>query len=187
METSGQAGAMADARDAQRNVHLEKAEAELSALEERGAVLAGNAFSSIVLLKGELSADELAGGVLLSGRDGDALRAALMRLGYAPHDWCALAVCDAAGTPLEAGLLAEAIAALSPLTLVACDGAAADALERALGDDLASAPAPGAVVWARGMRILALGGFAAALEEGEAARQRAWRWLKQIPPLAEPY
>ena len=180
-------GRMSGGRDSRRNVYAEKAAAELSALAERGVTFAGHAFSSILLIKGVLSEAEAAGEDLLAGRDGEALRAALLRLGYAPHDWCAMAACDAKGMPLAPELVAEAIAALSPLTLVACDDAAAELLRAALGDDLAAGLTPGVVTWARGMRVLSLGGFAQALEAGEDERQRAWRWLKQIPPLAEPY
>ena len=174
---------MADERALTRAAYVAKAEAELSGLAARGVVFAGNALSPIVLAKGDPSEAELAGEGLLSGRDGDALRAALSRLGYAPEDWCALATCDASGSALPAALLAEAVAALSPLTIVACDDAAAAALGATFGAEL---PA-GTVTWVRGMRMLALGGFAAALEAGEDARQRAWRWLKQVPPLGEPY
>ena len=44
----------------------------------------------------------------------------------------------------------------------------------------------GLVVDVLGMRVLNLGGFAAALGE-EAQKQLMWARLKQLPPLGEPY
>ena len=52
-------------------------EQELASLRARGVVMAGNAFSPIVLVKGSLNDEERTGAVLLSGADGTALRAAL--------------------------------------------------------------------------------------------------------------
>ena len=53
------------------------AEQELKGLEARGVRMAGNAFSPVVLVKGELNDAERSGEPLLSGADGTALRAAL--------------------------------------------------------------------------------------------------------------
>ena len=52
-------------------------EQDLDALGARGVIMAGNAFSPVVLVKGELDEAERAGGELLAGADGRALRAAL--------------------------------------------------------------------------------------------------------------
>ena len=46
--------------------------------------------------------------------------------------------------------------------------------------------APGEVADVLGMRVLALGGFAAALADRDA-KQVMWRRLKSVPPLGEPY
>ena len=83
--------------------------AQLDALARRGAWVAGSVFSPIVLVKGRPNDAELAGGELMGGSDGTALRAALERLGYAPEDFCGLASCDDAGAPLPATLLREAL------------------------------------------------------------------------------
>ena len=74
-----------------------------------------------------------------------------------------------------------------------CDDAAAQAVRDAFADNLASLQSlpeamlePGYVVYVRGVRVLALGGFAAALGD-QRQKQVMWAWLKQIPPLGEPF
>ena len=78
---------MATTRDERRLAFVNKVATEVARLETEGVVLAGNAFSSVCFLKGELSRQEREGAALLSGADGDALRASLAALGYAP-DLC---------------------------------------------------------------------------------------------------
>lgn len=183
---------MAADREARRQACVAKATAEITSLAERGVAISGQAFSSILLLKGGPAAVDLEDGVL-AGDDGDALRAALTALGYAPEDWAALLTCSREGVPLDPELLREAIAALDPATFVACDEAAADALKSAYPAELAAIEAleeamlvPGCVAHVLGMRVLALGGFAASLASA-SKKQEMWRYLKQIPPLGEPY
>jgi len=80
----GRRGEMATTRDERRLAFVNKVATEVARLEAAGVVLAGNAFSSVCFLKGELSRQEREGAALLSGADGDALRASLAALGYAP-------------------------------------------------------------------------------------------------------
>ena len=185
---------MAMERDRRREAYVEKTRAELSGLAARGVRMGGNAFSAVVLAKGELSPEERAGTELLSGPDGVALRKSLDKLGYEPEDWCTLCL-PAPGTPgtLPASLVREALAALDPATVVCCDDAAAQALRDAFADDLAALQSfseamlePGYVVYVRGVRVLALGGFANALGD-QRKKQLMWARLKQIPPLGEPF
>lgn len=183
---------MGPSREARRAAALDKARFELEGLTTRGVMMAGNAFSSVLLLKGELTECDRSTG-LLAGADGNALRAALQALGYAPQDWAGLATADAAGAALPADLLREAICALDPATLVVCDEAAAAPLREAYADDLAvqesfeeALLAEGLVVQVAGMRVLALGGFEAALDDARQ-KQLMWHRLKQLPPLGEPY
>ena len=72
-------------------LYVEKTRAELDDLASLGILVVGNAFSSVLLVKGQPGEVERAGGSLLSGADGTALRAALLKLGYAPEDWCGMA------------------------------------------------------------------------------------------------
>ena len=184
---------MPSERDARRRACLDKTAAELDALEARGAVMGGYAFSAVLLVKGELSEAERGGDEPLSGADGKALRASLERLGYEPEDWGWLLATDAGGDPLDAALFSEAVCALDPATLVLCDGAAADLAREAYADDLADLErleeamlSPGEVAHVRGMRLLALGGFEAALADAHE-KQVMWARLKRIPPLGEPF
>lgn len=184
---------MATARERLRDAYVAKAEAELGALAEAGVRCAGNAASPVLLAKGELSAEEAAGGRLLAGADGVALASALARLGYAPEDWACLASVGRDGAPLAPSLLREAVTCLDPVTLVLCDHAARDAVRDAYADELARIPSfeeamleDGVVASLLGMRALSLGGFAAALSSAEG-KQAMWARLKRIPPLGEPW
>ena len=184
---------MASERDARRSACLDKTTAETSALAARGVRMGGNAFSAVLLVKGELAEAEKDGEPPFSGADGRALRASLERLGYAPEDWEWLLSVDEGGEPLDAALLREAVCALDPATLVCCDEAAAMLLREAYADDLAlidsldeAMLAPGVVAHVCGMRVINLGGFAAALSDAHE-RQVMWARLKRIPPLGEPF
>ena len=185
---------MATERDRRREAYVEKARAELSDLAARGVRMGGNAFSAVVLAKGDLSPEEQAGAELLSGPDGVALRKSLAKLGYEPEDWCTICLPEP-GSPgaLPAPLVREALTALDPATLVCCDEAAAQAVRDAYADDLAELQSfqeamlePGYVVSVHGVRVLALGGFASALSD-QPQKQLMWARLKQIPPLGEPF
>lgn len=178
-------------------------EQELEALATRGVRMAGNAFSPIVLVKGELNADELAGGELLAGADGHALRAALGAIGYAPEDFCALAAAAgpaqpgdavaAAGEPLPPEVLHEALEALDPEAVLLLDDAAARAMRDAYADALVviedfdtAMLKPGLIAPVLGRRVLALDGFEAALNDPRE-KQRMWAYIKRLPPAGAPY
>ncbi len=146
----------------QKAALLEAGKQEMQSLTRRGVRIAGNAMSTIVLVKGELNEAERAGAELLSGSDGTALRACLARLGYAPEDFCALsavagnveaagdAVEDAAmegaaptsesvaapGDTLPATLFREALEALDPEAVLLLDETAANVLRDAYADAL---------------------------------------------------
>ena len=194
---------------------LDKARAELGDLAEAGVVMAGNAFSQVLLLKGEPEEGASDGGAaantaptdastspdvspagttaLLSGPDGKALRAALGALGYAPEDWAGLSTRDADGYPLVPGTLRLAIVTLDPSTVIALDEPAAAALREAFADELvelqsleAATLQAGYMVRLLGMCVMALGGFEESLSNPKA-KQLMWARLKQLPPLGEPY
>lgn len=184
---------MASERDARRRACVDKTAAETDSLAARGVLMGGNAFSAVLLVKGELTEAERGGEPAFSGADGRALRASLERLGYAPEDWEWLLAVDSAGEPLDAGLMREAVCALDPATLVCCDEAAVALLREAYADDLASIGSleeamlvPGVVTHVCGMRVLNLGGFADALSDAHE-KQVMWARLKRIPPLGEPF
>lgn len=180
------------------------AEQELRGLEARGVRMAGNAFSPVVLVKGELNDAERSGEPLLSGADGTALRAALGAIGWEPQDLCVLAavagsgdaaVADGltAGEPLPVDLFREALEALDPEAVILLDDAAADLLRETYADALAiiedfdtAMLKPGLIAPVLGRRVLALDGFEAALSQ-PAEKQRMWAYLKQVPPLGAPY
>lgn len=184
---------MASEREARRRAYLDKTAAETDGLAARGAIFGGNAFSEVLLVKGELSEAEKGGEPPLSGADGKALRASLDRLGYAPEDWEWALTVDADGEPLDASLLRETVCALDPATLVCCDEAAANLAREAYADELAlldrleeAMLLPGEIAQILGMRVLNLGGFEAALGDAHE-KQVMWARLKKIAPLGEPF
>ena len=183
---------------------LGQAREEMASLTGRGVRMQGNGFSPIVLVKGALNEAERAGGELLAGADGTALRAALSAIGYAPEDFCALAAVmgegsagvepvGPAGEPLPPELFREALEALDPEAVVLLDNEAADVLREAYADALAAIEdfdtamlKPGLVAPVLGRRVLALDGFEAALAV-PAEKQRMWAYLKQLKPAGAPY
>lgn len=169
------------------------AKAEVESLEERGVRIAGVATSPIVLVKGELNEAERAGGELLAGADGTALRACLAKLGFAPEDFCALACSTKDGEPLGNDLFREALETLDPEAVIVLDDTARDLLREAYADALVAIDdfdtamlKPGLVAHVLGRRVLALDGFEASLSD-KAAKQRMWAYLKQITPAKAPY
>ena len=185
---------MASERDARRRACVDKTAAETDSLTARGVVMGGNAFSPVLVAKGELTQEELAGAEPLSGADGRALRASLAALGYAPEEWAWLLTCrDGGGEPLDAMLVREAVAALDPAILICEDEPAAAAVRNAYADELASLESldeamlpAGVVAHVCGMRVLNLGGFADALSDAHQ-KQVMWARLKRVPPLGEPF
>lgn len=180
---------------------LEATRQELDALCARGVRMEGNAFSPIVLIKGELNEGERAGGALLSGADGTALRASCTAIGYAPEDFCALASVAGEGDDpaLEAGktlpteVFREALEALDPEAVLLLDTAAADLMRETYADALVAIDdfdtamlKPGLVAHVLGRRVLALDGFEAALGD-KREKQRMWAYIKQIGPVGAPY
>lgn len=177
-----------------KQAYINKMHAELADLARQGVVMSGNAFSSIMLLKGDLSTKERNGALLLSGEDGSALRRGLIALGYAPGDWSALSVLsDDYLSPLTPLLLRETISALDPATLLALDDISSQSLREAYAGELSCIKdvnvaelKPGLVAHVLGMRLMSLGGFAKALKDSRR-KQFVWACLKRVPPLREPY
>ena len=123
---------------------LEATRQELDALCARGVRMEGNAFSPIVLIKGDLNEEERAGGALLGGADGTALRASCTAIGYAPEDFCALAAVagegdDPAltlGATLPTEVFRETLEALDPEAVLLLDATAADLMRETYADAL---------------------------------------------------
>ena len=166
-------------------------EEELRSLEGRGVCMAGNAFAPIVMVKGDLNADELAGAELLSGPDGRALRSALDAIGYAPEDFCALAavsVREGLASPLDPDLFREALEARDPEAVLVLDETAADVVREAYADALVVIEDFETAMLAPvlGRRLMVLDGFEAALSDPHEKR-RMWSYIKRIGPAGEPY
>ena len=179
---------MATSREERKRAYLDKASAELGRLDGRGVRAGGNAFSELLFLRGSS-----AGEGVFEEAEGKALRASLERLGYPPECWMWLLTCDDDGVALEGALLRESLAALDAATVVAVDEVSADALRNAYANELAELGAieqamlvPGVVAHVLGMRVMALGNFAAALNSSHD-KQVMWARLKLLAPLGEPF
>lgn len=167
-------------------LYLQRARCEFDDLQAAGFLLAGSAFAPVLLVKGELDDAERDGGPLLGGADGAALQAALDRLGYPDDGWGACSAVVREGGAWRACAscdLAWAVEVFDPELVVALDDKAAEGLAACW--DLAVSLRPGKVVRVRGRRVLALGGFAAALGDPRK-KQLMWARLKQVPPLGAP-
>ena len=166
---------------------LARTREEALQLAEAGFACAGSAVAQVGFLKGELSDGELAGGELLGGADGAALRASLAKLGYPEGCWAALSTrVRTAGQPWRPASpedLAWAIEVVDPELVCALDDEAARALQAAWGLDVPLED--GRVTRVLGRRVLALGGFEAALGDARS-KQVMWARLKLVPPLGEP-
>ncbi len=193
---------MQTSTEVKKQAILEATRQELDALTARGVWMEGNAFSPVVLIKGQLNDVEAAGGNLLAGADGQALRASLAAIGYAPEDFCALAaVAQASDEPaavpagelLPQELFREALEALDPEAVILLDTPSADLMRETYTDALVAIEdfdeamlKPGLVAHVLGRRVLVLDGFEAALAD-KREKQRMWAYLKQLPPAGAPY
>ena len=167
-------------------IYMERTNDELESLAEEGFITSGNAFCRVLLVKGRPGPAETNGSDLLSGADGEALRAGLARLGWKESDWAGLATfLGQDGFPqADPADLAVAVEVFDPECVVALDSPAARNLALAWG---LPEPLPaGKVERVFGRRVLAMGGFEAALASQDGKKEM-WRRLRQLPPLPSPW
>ena len=174
-----------------RALHEARAKAELAAADmlapgsdrvaPTGALLA-----EIAAVKGLPGPAEASGGAALSGADGAALGKALQALG-----WAADTVFYTLSRP-EPGMdhkraadrLRMQLEAVDPQVIVVLDAEAASDVAEAFG---CARPEPGgSPLRVLGRRIVAIGGFEAALADPKA-KQRVWAQLKAAKPEGPAY
>lgn len=163
------------------NKHRERAACELERFSGRWS---GNLLARLLLLKGEPGPAERAGGAVLSGADGDAVRKSLERLGFAPDDLLAIDVSRRSGFEPTAADVRRAVLAVDPLVAVALDRAAARLVERAfkLDEELE----PGRAVQALGYRLVAVDGFEKLIATDDG-KKLAWHQLRAAVRPGEPW
>lgn len=167
-----------------------------SGLQPFKAYLAGSPGADVLLIKGLAGVAELAGKAVLSGKDGQALQAALTSLGWGTDNWCAI-LCSPPDLPsLSTGQLHQLIEILDPLLIITLDTSARQKTQDALVDSsnskqtadqaamlsLTTTPAvwrAGAEIYLLGRHLLALDDFESSLENN-SSKQRVWAELKQI-------
>ena len=175
---------MPSERSMRKEAYMAKTTHEFGDFAAQGVCMAGNAFASVLLVKGQ----EDCGEAELS-----ALKASLEHLGYAPEAWATLLTTTKTGDPINPQLVRQAISAFSPITVLMVNDTAVTSVREAYADELGQLTtdaeknfSPRVLVRVCGMRMVNLDNFAGALED---PRQKQLRWaaIKQVPPLGEPY
>lgn len=175
---------MPSERSMRKEAYMAKTTHEFGDFAAQGVCMAGNAFASVLLVKGQEDFGE---------EELSALKASLEHLGYAPEAWATLLTTTKTGDPINPQLVRQAISAFSPDTVLMVNDAAVTSVREAYADELGQLTtdaeknfSPRVLVRVCGMRMVNLDNFAGALED---PRQKQLRWaaIKQVPPLGEPY
>ena len=175
---------MPSERSMRKEAYMAKTTHEFGDFAAQGVCMAGNAFASVLLVKGQEDFGE---------EELSALKASLEHLGYAPEAWATLLTTTKTGDPINPELVRQAISAFSPDTVLRVNDAAVASVREAYAEELEQLKtdaektfSPRVLVRVCGMRMVNLDNFAGALED---PRQKQLRWaaIKQVPPLGEPY
>lgn len=175
---------MPSERFMRKEAYMAKTTHEFGDFAAQGVCMAGNAFASVLLVKGQEDFEEA---------ELSALKASLEHLGYAPEAWATLLTTTKTGDPINPQLVRQAISAFSPDTVLMVNDAAVTSVREAYADEFGQLTtdaektfSPRVLVRVCGMRMVNLDNFAGALED---PRQKQLRWaaIKQVPPLGEPY
>ena len=175
---------MPSERSMRKEAYMAKTTHEFGDFAVQGVCMAGNAFASVLLVKGQEDFGE---------EELSALKASLEHLGYAPEAWATLLTTTKTGDPINPELVRQAISAFSPDTVLLVNDAAVASVREAYAEELEQLKtdaektfSPRVLVRVCGMRMVNLDNFAGALED---PRQKQLRWaaIKQVPPLGEPY
>lgn len=175
---------MPSERSMRKEAYMAKIPHEFGDFAAQGVCMAGNAFASVLLVKGQEDFGE---------EELSALKASLEHLGYAPEAWATLLTTTKTGDPINPELVRQAISAFSPDTVLLVNDAAVASVREAYAEELEQLKtdaektfSPRVLVRVCGMRMVNLDNFAGALED---PRQKQLRWaaIKQVPPLGEPY
>ena len=175
---------MPSERFMRKEAYMAKTTHEFGDFAAQGVCMAGNAFASVLLVKGQEDFEEA---------ELSALKASLEHLGYAPEAWATLLTTTKTGDPINPQLVRQAISAFSPDTVLLVNDAAVASVREAYAGELEQLKtdaektfSPRVLVRVCGMRMVNLDNFAGALED---PRQKQLRWaaIKQVPPLGEPY
>lgn len=175
---------MPSERFMRKEAYMAKTTHEFGDFAAQGVCMAGNAFASVLLVKGQEDFEEA---------ELSALKASLEHLGYAPEAWATLLTTTKTGDLINPQLVRQAISAFSPDTVLMVNAAAVTSVREAYADELGQLTtdaeknfSPRVLVRVCGMRMVNLDNFAGALED---PRQKQLRWaaIKQVPPLGEPY
>ena len=175
---------MPSERSMRKEAYMAKTTHEFGDFAAQGVCMAGNAFASVLLVKGQEDFEE---------EELSALKASLEHLGYAPEAWATLLTTTKTGDPINPELVRQAISAFSPDTVLLVNDAAVASVREAYAGELEQLKtdaektfSPRVLVRVCGMRMVNLDNFASALDDPHQKQMR-WAAIKQVPPLGEPY
>lgn len=175
---------MPSERSMRKEAYMAKTTHEFGDFAAQGVCMAGNAFASVLLVKGQEDFEEA---------ELSALKASLEHLGYAPEAWATLLTTTKTGDPINPLLVRQAISAFSPDTVLMVNDAAVTSVRKAYEDELNQLTtdaeknfSPRVLVRVCGMRMVNLDNFASVLDDPHQKQMR-WAAIKQVPPLGEPY
>ena len=106
---------MPSERFMRKEAYMAKTTHEFGDFAAQGVCMAGNAFASVLLVKGQEDFEEA---------ELSALKASLEHLGYAPEAWATLLTTTKTGDPINPLLVRQAISAFSPDTVLMVNDAA---------------------------------------------------------------
>ena len=106
---------MPSERSMRKEAYMAKTTHEFGDFAAQGVCMAGNAFASVLLVKGQEDFEEA---------ELSALKASLEHLGYAPEAWATLLTTTKTGDPINPELVRQAISAFSPDTVLLVNDAA---------------------------------------------------------------
>ena len=106
---------MPSERSMRKEAYMAKTTHEFGDFAAQGVCMAGNAFASVLLVKGQEDFEEA---------ELSALKASLEHLGYAPEAWATLLTTTKTGDPINPQLVRQAISAFSPDTVLMVNDAA---------------------------------------------------------------
>jgi len=110
-----------------KEAYMAKTTHEFGDFAAQGVCMAGNAFASVLLVKGQEDFGE---------EELSALKASLEHLGYAPEAWATLLTTTKTGDPINPELVRQAISAFSPDAVLMANDAAVASVREAYAEEL---------------------------------------------------
>lgn len=142
--------------------------------------LAGNIMATVLVVKKTAGPFERAGGLPFSGKDGEALEKAFLKLGYGKDAWIGLLASPEGSPVLRPSQLRSIAETIDPLTIIAVDEGAAHLLMEAFASEISGLLVdfqPEVALTVQGRLFVWVDAFESSLND-DARKRRAWAQLK---------